>query len=251
MFIIGLVLENPCLYLQELCYQVQDVCSKSVSPSTICRLLYRHGLTRKKVQKIAIERSIEFRADFITEMLNYPREQLVWIDEMGSDRRDAMRQYGYAIRGETPQCHRLQVRGQRISAVAAISSAGVLATDLFYGAVNSDNFYDFARGSLLPHMHSYDGVAPKSVVIMDNCSIHHVSPVIELFQNTGVVVLFLPPYSPDYNPIELAFSSVKYFLKQHDIVMQAMDDPTQLILCAFHHITVDMCNAWITHCGYN
>ena len=124
-----------------------------------------------------------------------------------------MRQFRYAIQGETSQCHRLQVRGQRISAVAAISSAGVLTTDIFYGAVNSNNVYDFARGSLLPHMHSYDGVAPKSVVIMDKCSIHHVNPVMELFQNAGIIALFLPPYSPDYNPIELAFSSVKYFLQ--------------------------------------
>ena len=50
----------------------------------------------------------------MAEVLEYPREQFVWIDEMGSDRRDAMRKYGYAIRGETPQCYHPQVRGQQI-----------------------------------------------------------------------------------------------------------------------------------------
>ena len=54
-------------------------------------------------------------------------------------------------------------------------------------------------------MHPYDGIAPKSVAIMDNCSIHHVNAVTDLFQAAGVMVVFLPPYSPDFNPIELAF----------------------------------------------
>ena len=152
--------------------------------------------------------------------------------------------------GETPRCKRLQVRGQRISAIAAISSAGMVSLELEYGSVNSDTFYDFVRGSLIPNMHPYDGIAPKSVAIMDNCSIHHVNAVTDLFQAAGVMVVFLPPYSPDYNPIELAFSSVKYFLKEHDMVMQAMQDPVPLIKCAFDHISVEMCNAWISYCGY-
>ena len=48
MFVVGLAFENPCLYLRELCQQVQDISGLSVSVSTICRLLRRHGLTRKK-----------------------------------------------------------------------------------------------------------------------------------------------------------------------------------------------------------
>ena len=104
-----------------------------MSVSTICRLLHRHGLSRKKVQRIALERNLEYRSDFMAEILPYPREQLVWIDEMGSDRRDAMRQYGYAVLGETPRCKRIQVRGQRISAIAAISSAGMVSLELEYG----------------------------------------------------------------------------------------------------------------------
>ena len=131
---------------------------------------------------------------------------------------------------------RLQVRGQRISAIAAISSAGMVSLELEYGSVNSDTFYDFVRGSLIPNKHPYDGIAPKSVAIMDNCSIQHVNAVTDLFQAAGVMVVFLPPYSPDYNPIELAF---KYFLKEHDMVMQAMQVPVPLIKSAFDHISVE------------
>lgn len=169
------------LFLKTLVYTCKNCVTKfRIFEGNLCLLqLYASCYTGTVwPEKRYIERRIEFRANLITEMLNYLREQLVWVDEMGSDLQDALRQYGYDIWGETPQCHRFQVRGQRISAVAAISSAGVLTTDLFYGTVNSDNFYDFARRSLLLHMHSYDGVAPKSVVIMDNCSIHHVNPVL-------------------------------------------------------------------------
>ena len=251
MFVVGLVLESPCLYLREIRQEVEEKCGFPISASTICRLLGRHGFSRKKVQKVALERNLEDRTDFVADMLaNYTRDKLVWLDEMGSDSRDAMRQYGYAIRGETPVCHRLQIRGQRISTIAAISSAGVVATEFKLGAVNSDDFYDFIRGSLIPNMHPYDGSASRSVVLMDNCSIHHVEYVTDLLDTAGIKVIFLPPYSPDYNPIELAFSSVKYFLKEHDVVMQAMQDPIPLIKCAFDHISPEMCNSWITCCGY-
>lgn len=98
MFVIGLVLESPCLYLRELCQRVEETSGLSVSVSTICRLLRRHGFSRKKVQKVALERNIEYRTHFMADMLaHYAREKLVWLDEMGSDRQDAMRQYGYSI----------------------------------------------------------------------------------------------------------------------------------------------------------
>ena len=250
MFVLGLIMESPCLYLHEVCQQLEEISGFSVSISTICRLLHCHGLSRKKVQKIALERRIDFRSSFMAHILQFPREQLVWIDEMGSDRRNAMRQYGYALLGVTPLYCCSQARGQRISAISALSSSGMVTTEFRTGSVNSDAFYDFVRGSLIPNMHPYDGIAPKSVAIMDNCSIHHIPAISDLFSSAGILLIFLPPYSPDYNPIELAFSSVKYFLKQHDIVMQAMQDPIPLIKCAFDQISVDMCNSWITYCGY-
>ena len=84
-------------------------------------------------------------------------------------------------------------------------------------------------------MHPYDGLAPRSVAVMDNCSIHHVNTLTNLFQEAGIVFIFLSPYSPDYNPIELAFSKVKYFFKEHDSVMQAMGGQTHSFIA---HLTI-------------
>jgi len=72
-------------------------------------------------------------------------------------------------------------------------------------------------------MQQFDGVAERSIIILDDCSIHHIPEVIEHFRDAGIVVFFLPPYSLDLSPIEKLFSCIKYYLKRHDEVLQAVD----------------------------
>ena len=88
-------------------------------------------------------------------------------------------------------------------------------------------------------------------VIMDNYSIHHVQEVINLFRTTGILVMFLPPYSCDYNPVEEAFSYVKYYLKRHESLLQTIPDKTPVIKSALHSITADLACSWIDDCGYS
>ena len=64
------------------------------------------------------------------------------------------------------------------------------------------------------------------------------------------MVIFLPPYSPDYMPIELCFSYIKYYLKEHDEVLQAIRDPQIIIKAAFDSITQNQCINWIGKCHY-
>ena len=80
-------------------------------------------------------------------------------------------------------------------------------------------------------------------MILDNCSIHHVPEVTEHFREAGIVI-FLPPYSPDLNPIEELFSCVKYYLKRHDELLHAFD-AIYIIQAAFDAISPDQCTAWI------
>ena len=89
-----------------------------------------------------------------------------------------------------------------------------------------------------------------SIAVMDNCSIHHVQEVKKLFDDAGILVFFLPPYSPDYNPIEEAFSAVKYYLKEHDEILQSVADPLPIVSSAFHSITPLKYKQWIVHSGY-
>ena len=74
----------------------------------------------------------------------------------------------------------------------------------------------------------------------------------ELLQDAGILLIFLPPYSPDYNPIEETFSSIKYYLKDHDEILQTLQAPDvmTIVKAAFDNVTVQDCNSWITDCGY-
>ena len=80
---------------------------------------------------------------------------------------------------------------------------------------------------------------------------HHTEPIVSLLQESGILVEFLPPYSPDLNPVDEAFSYVKYCLWQHSDVVDAITDYTQIIHSAFNSVTLGHCQAWITHSGYN
>ena len=246
LYIIGLVFEYPTLHLQEIASKVEEITGTVVSTSTLCRLLGRHGFTRKKVQSVALQRSLDLRALYMANIATFTKDMFVWVDETGSDLKEMLRRYGYALRGERAVCNRLQVRGQRVSAIAAISTDGFLGADFTTGSVNRETFYDFVRGTLIPEMLPFDGINSKSIAVMDNCSIHHVQEVSDLFTDAGVMLVYLPPYSPDMNPIELAFSYIKGYLKKHEDIMS----PISIIKDAFQSITVEMCDSWIKHCKY-
>lgn len=91
LFVIGFVLHQPAMYLKEVCKQVEDVSGIRVSESTICRLIKQHGITRKKIQQLAQQRSVQLRGEFMATVLLHKKEQFVWLDETGCDNRTYMR----------------------------------------------------------------------------------------------------------------------------------------------------------------
>lgn len=250
LYVIGVVFENPALYLGEICQHVKDVLTVDVSPPTVCRLLKNFGITRKKIRQVAKQRCDALRGSFRAQSFLFKRDMFVWVDETGADHRDHIRKFGYALSGLTPTYHRSLARGERVNAIAALTANGILATEIKTGTVNGERFFDFIRGTLLPLMKPFNGTNSHSVMILDNCSVHHVQEVTDLLRNAGIVVLFLPPYSPDLNPAEEAFSFVKYYLKKHDELLQVLGDPTPIVQAAFDAITASHCEAWITHAGY-
>ena len=114
--------------------------------------------------------------------------------------------------------------------------------------IYGDTFYDFVQEHLLPHLLPFDGVNPHSVVVMDNCSIHHIQEAVSMIEEVGAIVQFLPPYSPDLNPIEEAFSKVKSELKKLISSMEVRDIEI-ITLAAFASITKQDCQGWISHCN--
>ena len=95
----------------------------------------------------------------------------------------------------------------------------------------------------------FNGTNSNSVLLLHNCSIHHVPEIQQVFADAQVLTHYLPPYSPDFNPIELAFSKVKYLLKSMEAEMQALQDIDTVLLAAFSQITQADCCAWIDSIG--
>ena len=77
LLIIGLLMDNPSLYLGEICCRIECSTGIRVTPSTICRIIHRHGLTRKKIQQVALQRSAQHRGDFMAEIQFFNIDQIV------------------------------------------------------------------------------------------------------------------------------------------------------------------------------
>ena len=99
LLIIQSVLETPSIYLHELQSHVEETTGTNISESAICRFLHRQNFSRKKLTKIASQRSDELREKFMIDCSAYEPEMLLFIDETGCDRRSAMRRFGYSLRG--------------------------------------------------------------------------------------------------------------------------------------------------------
>jgi transposase len=91
-------------------------------------------------------------------------------------------------------------------------------------------------------MNPYPG--DNSVIIMDNTKIHHDNELIALIEGLGCRVVFLPPYSPDYNPIETAFSTIKSWIRYNYIFMETCNDPMYALLVACSQITPQMAKSY-------
>jgi len=247
LFIFHLVLESPGITLHEIQEELLHTLLVQIDVSNICRLLQQNGFTRQKLKIRALQQSEFLRQCYMEEVSIYNPEMLIFLDETGADRRNLIRKYGYSMCGKPLVNHQLLHRGCRLSAIAFMSVNGMLDVRVVPGVTNGETFYSFIEECLLPQLMPFDGSNPHSVVVMDNCSIHHISGIVQMIQEVGALVHFLPPYSPDLMPIEMAFSKVKTSLKMDRI--EEMADMEIALLESFATITPEDCQGWIAESG--
>ena len=161
-----------------------------------------------------------------------------------------MRKFAYTLRGIPPVVHRILTRGMRYSAITAISVRGVQDVVVAEGSVNGAAFTENIKDSLVPMLQPFNCSNPNSIVVMDNAPIHHVDEVAELIIQTGALLHFLPPYSPDLSPVEQVFSKVKAIMKENDQLFQVFSEPRVLLTMAFDMITDNNCKEYAKCCGY-
>ena len=116
--------------------------------------------------------------------------------------------YGRSPQGERVYGAKPTGPGRRISTIGALGVEGLKTAMCFEGTLNGEGFLQFLDQFLVPILR------PGQIVLLDNAKAHQVAGVRERIEGTGARVLYLPPYSPDLNPIEMAWSKVKQFLRK-------------------------------------
>jgi transposase len=164
-----------------------------------------------------------------------------FIDESGINL--AMtRLYGRAPRGARALGSAPQNYGQNVTILGALSCAGLEAVMTIEGATDADVFRAYVHQVLSPTLRVGD------IVIADNLSAHKVAGVQEAIAATGARLLYLPPYSPDLNPIERCWSKIKTFLRAAKArTREALDTA---LTCALATVTESDARAWFAHSGY-
>ena len=164
-----------------------------------------------------------------------------FIDESGIN--IAMtRLYGRAPRGERALGSAPQNYGQNVTILGALSYTGLEAVMTIEGATDADVFRAYVRQVLGPTLREGD------IVIADNLSAHKVAGVQEAIAAQGARLLYLPPYSPDLNPIERCWSKIKTFLRAAKA--RTREALNEAVTRALDTVTEADARAWFAHCGY-
>ena len=132
--------------------------------------------------------------------------------------------------------------GPHYTLVAALGWREVIAPWIFEGSMNSATFETYVCSQLLP------ALRPGDILVMDNLSAHTAETIRQLIEAKGAHLEFLPPYSPDFNPIELCWSKVKMALRTAKA--RTLDALVEAIAQALHSISLTDIQNWFAHCGY-
>ena len=132
--------------------------------------------------------------------------------------------------------------GMSMTVAAALSPDGIIAPLLLEGSMNGPTFYAYIEQFLAPELR------PGDLVIMDNLAAHKPLGIRALIEARGARLLFLPPYSPDFSPIELAWSKMKAMLRK--LAARTREQLLPAVARALHAITPNDARGWFGHCGY-
>jgi len=166
----------------------------------------------------------------------------VFIDEFGASTNMA-RTHARGPRGKRVVCKTPHGHWKILSTIAALTTRGMLGHGTFDGATDTDTFLAFVREGLVPNL------KPGQVVVFDNLSAHKSPKIDAMIESAGTRVLRLPPYSPDYNPIEMAISKIKSMLRK--LARRTVDALFDAIKAAVASITASDAFGFIRHCGYS
>jgi transposase len=166
---------------------------------------------------------------------------LVFVDEMGTNI-SLSPLYGWAKKGERAYCSVPRNRGPNTTLLSSMSMEGMGPSLAVEGATNREVFETYLDQILAPTLRR------GQVVVMDNLTAHKGERVKELIERQGCELLYLPPYSPDFNPIEEAFAKIKSLMRKaqacsREALLEAMST-------AISGLSAQDAHGFFEHCGY-
>ncbi len=153
-----------------------------------------------------------------------------------------IRRCARVLGGKRAYSERPNRKGRNVSVIGAISLNGLLTQWSSLGSVDGLTFEAFIAQKLVPKL--WKG----AVVIMDNCSIHKDAAIEALITAAGARLIYLPPYSPDFSPIENCWSKIKTILRR--LGARTYSDLLKALDAAFDEVTKQDLLSWFTHCCY-
>jgi transposase len=213
---------------------------------TVWRAMRRLGLTRKKKSTHASERDrpdvAEARRLWPQKLARVDTKDLVFLDETGAN--TAMqRTHGYAPEGKRVVASAPLGGWKAVTFVGALTACGLVAPWALEGAMNGEWFLAYVEQILVP------ALRPGMVVVMDNLPAHKVVGVEAAIVAAGCRVEYLPPYSPDLNPIEKAFSKLKRALR--DWAARTVEGVYEGLREIITRFAPAECLNYFRHCGYS
>ena len=168
--------------------------------------------------------------------------QLVFLDESGVNT-DMTRRYGRAVGGERVADH-VPLNTPRVTTIiSSVRLDGSTASTVFDGAINAERFREYLKEYLAPTL------KPGDWVVMDNLASHKVSGVADIIRQANAIPVYLPPYSPDLNPIEKMWSKIKAILRKFRL--RTVEELRAAIPLAFAQVLPSDCFGWFTYAGYS
>ena len=168
-------------------------------------------------------------------------ENLVFIDEMGISL-SLDRTHARAPQGQRAYDNKPYNPGERVSVIGALALKGFLDCMTLEGTTNSNVFQVFVEKILVKCLWT------GAVVVMDNLSAHKAAIIESLITQAGAKLIYLSPYSPDFNPIENCWSKLKAYLRS--VAARCRDSVETALVDAIDSLTLNDIENWFTHCCY-
>jgi transposase len=221
---------------------------KTIALPTLAHIMARARITVKKPEKRPIERDEAQRSVFIARMAALNMDCVTFVDECAFTRYTSVPRRAWAT-ANRPAVVSVRKRGRgfrHITLLMAVNTSGVVAAMLIYGGATGQHFEYFLTHCIVPRRNPATG--QNSIVVLDNARIHRNRGMIQRVQQRGVQLFFLPPYSPDLDPIEEVFSPLKTDVRAHD--EQYVAAPEATVIAAIRRITPAACRNTINSMVY-